>query len=142
MNNTGPFYLILIVSILTSNLLLQMKIRKLQVVTEVTNNLKERNHPIRIWIAVPSIMALILVGFWIVAKNNDNVAKTIFVTLLFYLVQNLVIPLYYILRTPKLKEFTLKQWSVFQLFKNEVSPVIENPNLSRREENIRIESQQ
>ena len=127
-------------TILVSNLLLQITLRKLPVTIQEANNVEDKSHPIRIWIAVPSILVLILAGFWLVSK--DTVAQTIFMTLLFALVQNLVIPLYYILRIPKLKEFTLKQWSVLQLFKNEVSPVIVNPNLSRRLTNIRIESQQ
>ena len=113
-------------TILVSNLLLQITLRKLPVTIQEADNMEDKSHPIRIWIGVPSILGLILAGFWLVSK--DTVAQTIFMTLVFAVVQNLVIPLYYILRIPKLKKFTLKQWPVLpvlQLFKSKVSPVID-----------------
>ena len=82
--------------------------------SEVEENLNKK----KFWIVIPTIMTFLLVGYRTVSK--DDIAKTIFMTLLFALIQTSV-PLIYILKLPKLKEFTWNQWK--ELRKNQVSPV-------------------
>ena len=116
---TGPFYVTLILTVLVSNILLQIKLRRLPMIEEDSEGEVEENlNKKKFWIVIPTIMTFLLVGYRIVSK--DDIAKTIFMTLLFALIQTSV-PLIYILKLPKLKEFTWNQWK--ELRKNQVSPV-------------------
>ena len=81
---------------------------------EVEENLNKK----KFWIVIPSISSFLLVGYWTVSK--DHTASTIFMSLLFALIQTSV-PLIYILKLPKLKKFTWNQWK--ELRENQVSPV-------------------
>ena len=103
--------MILTVTVLVSNILLQTKLQRLE---EKSKTAEEQSRKI-FWI--PSILSFLLIGYWILPK--DDIAKTILLGLLFALVQNSV-PLYYIVKLPKLKEFTLNQWK--ELRKNQVGP--------------------
>lgn len=102
--------MILTVTVLVSNILLQTKLQRLE---EKSRTAEEQRKIF--WI--PSFLSFLLIGYWILPK--DDIAKTILLGLLFALVQNSV-PLYYIVKLPKLKEFTLNQWK--ELRKNQVGP--------------------
>ena len=116
---TGPFYVTLILTVLVSNILLQIKLRRLPMIEEDSEGEVEENlNKKKFWIVIPTIMTFLLVGYRTVSK--DDIAQTIFMTLLFALIQTSV-PLIYILKLPKLKEFTWNQWK--ELRKNQVSPV-------------------
>lgn len=106
--------MILTVTVLVSNILLQTKLQRLE---EKSRSVEEVGYMFRKIFWIPSFLSFLLIGYWILPK--DDIAKTILLGLLFALVQNSV-PLYYIVKLPKLKEFTLNQWK--ELRKNQVGP--------------------
>ena len=114
--NTGAFFGAVLMMVFFSYILLRVSLRRLPTIPEpkLRHALQDENVDLfkkPIWIVIPSFLITCLVfGLteWIVDQNS--ITRFIFVSLIFTLVQNLV-PLYYIMKVPKLKEFTLNQWN-------------------------------
>ena len=110
----------LILTVLVSSICLQIKLQKLPKEKEELDSASAENVcKKKFWILIPTFSSFLTLGYWS-AVYKDDIAKTIFMTLLFALIQTSV-PLIYILKLPKLKEFTWNQWK--ELRKNQVSPV-------------------
>ena len=116
---TGAFYLAVVMMVFFSYILLRVSLRRLPTIPAIPEpkfshassdeNVDLFKNPI--WIAIPILLIICLIfGLtdWIV--DQTNITRFIFVSFVFSLVKNLV-PLYYIMKVPKLKKFTLNQWN-------------------------------
>ena len=118
--------------VLFSYILLRVRLRRLPTIPEPKLRHASQDENVDlfekpIWIVIPTFLIICLIfGLteWIVDQNN--ITRFTFVSLVFTLVQNLV-PLYYIMKVPKLKEFTLNQWnelceSLGVVMNNQITP--------------------
>ena len=113
--NTGVFYLAVVMMVFFSYILLLVSLTRLPTIPEPIlkhaspdENFDFFKNPI--WIAIPTFLIICLtfgLTEWIVDQNN--ITRFTFVSLVLTLVKNLV-PLYYIMKVPKLKKFTLNQF--------------------------------